>query len=508
MNSIQAKAAILVFFVLNPCISILGQGEEVGRWKRFETRFENNTWRGNPFDIVLNVIFVSPTGKIFTQFGFYAAKDTWKVYFMPGEIGKWDYMTKCTDPELDGISGGFTCIESCLDAPLTPSGKQWEIGSGRGDFPVVWSPVVADGAQWGFRGRNLSDPMVQEALRFADETTGARLLGFGELVIVPVDWAGTWPQSAVPYVIGKEGDEFYLPFWDQLNAKLDAARNLNMGAYIMLYGDDAMKPDNFGISPNSVKELRYFRYVIARLACYPHILWDTGIDIGEYRKIEWIDWFADWFLTNDPWQHPVSSRSGGGSGGAMPKKGTYFSTGGVSIPSRSELLEFYSKSDVPVVHTDHWRPFISRGDWSNTNIRIAMWRCGLTGAQALYPDYNQGVVNQEVFQEGGKFIGIATDFFRNKLQSDLLELQVHDELIIEGEKSILTADPGNEYIIYDEDGGNLIIDLTAKKYSFHFDWYNPRTGETVSPGKVKGGTMQHFSSPTKGEDWVLHIFRK
>ncbi len=508
MNSIQAKAAILVFFVLNPCISILGQGEEVGRWKRFETRFENNTWLGNPFDIVLNVVFTSPSGKVFKQFGFYAGKDTWKVYFMPGEIGKWDYMTKCSDPELERKSGGFTCIDSGLDAPLSPSGKQWKIGSDRGDFPIIWSPVVADGAQWGFRGRNLSDPMVQESLQFADEIIGARLLGFGELVIAPVDWAKNWPQSAVPYIRGKEGDEFYLPFWDQLNAKLDAARDLNMGAYIMLYGDDAMKPDNFGISPHSVKELRYFRYVIARLASYPHILWDTGIDIGEYRNIEWIDWFTDWFLQNDPWRHPVSSRSGGGSGGAMPENGTYFSTGGSSIPSRSDLLELYSKSDVPVVHTDHWRPFITRGDWNNTKVRIAMWRCGLTGAQALYPDYSQGAVDQKILQEGGEFIGIATTFFRNKLKSDLLELQAHDELILEGEKALLSANPGKEYIVYDENGGDLTIDLTAKKHSFHFYWYNPRTGEAVLPGKTIGGKVQHFSSPTDGEDWILHIFRK
>ena len=508
MRYFRSNFIVLLIFLLNPCISILCQGEEVEKWKRYETRFENCTWHGNPFDIVLDVIFTSPSGKVFKQFGFYAGKDTWKVHFMPGEVGKWDYMTKCTDPELEGKSGGFSCIDSNLDAPLTPYGKQWKTGSKGGEFPVIWSPVVADGAQWGFRGRDLFDPLVQKALQFADETIGARLLGFGELVIVPVDWAKNWPQSAVPYVIGEEGDEFYLPFWDQLNAKLDAARDRNMGVYIMLYGDDAMKPDNFGISPYSVKELRYFRYVIARLACYPHILWDTGIDIGEYRRIEWIDWFADWFLAHDPWQHPVSSRSGGGSGGAMPENGTYFSTGGASIPGRSELLEFYLKSKVPVVHTDHWRPFITRGDWNNTKIRIAMWRCGLTGAQVLYPDYSQGEVNKEVLQEGGKFIGIATGFFRNKLQSDLLDFQTHDEFIIEGEKAILSADPGKEYIVYDEDGGNLMIDLTTKKHSFHFYWYNPRTGETVLHGKLKGGKVQHFSSPADGEDWVLHIFRK
>lgn len=481
---------------------------EVGQWMRFEVQIENPSWKGNPFDVLLEASFTSPSGREINCFGFYAGENNWRIYFMPDEIGKWTYQTHSPDIDLDGKSGNFTCKASGLDSPLSASGKQWRLKTGGGDFPVIWNPPLPEGKHWGFRGKSLSDPEIMKAIQFADKNVGARLLGFGELLIAPIDWAKDWPQDAVPYTKGKEGDEFYLPFWEQLNAKLDVARDHNMGAYIMLYSDDALTPDYFGITAHSAKELRFFRYVIARLACYPHILWDTGIDIGEYRNNDWINWFANWFLANDPWQHPVGSRSGGGSGGIMPQKGTYFSTGGASLPSRSLLLDIYSKSNVPVAQTDHWRPFIERGDWTNTKIRIATWRCGLSGAQALFPDYNQGVVHFDQAQLAGREIGFATNFFRNMLRFNLLDLQPSDDLLIAGDNAILAANTGKEYVVYDEDGGILTIDLSGTRQALRVDWYNPRNGETVPAGKIKGGKTHVFTSPTKGYDWVLHIFRK
>ena len=507
MNTVRALAIMLIILLAGLGLSEVCWGAEIKRWKRFEVQYKNNSWQENPFDIVLKVVFTGPSGKKMTQFGFYSAKDTWSIYFMPVQKGKWTYQTHCADPDLDGKSGEFMCIDSELKGPLIPSGNRWKLKESGGDFPVIWNPPVPDGMHWGFRGRPLSDPVVKKALQFADEIIGARLLGFGPILIAPVGWAENWPQSALPYVIGKEGQEFNLPFWNQLNAKLDAARDRNMGAYIMLYSDDEQKPDHFGLTPRSNRELRLFRYVVARLACYPHILWDSGIDIGEYRNVEWINWYADWFNRNDPWHHPVGSRTGGGSGGIMPETATYFSTGGASLPDRSQLLDFF-KRDVPVAHTDHWRPFHTRGNWTHQKIRVAHWRCGLTGAQALYPDYNQGKVNYLEVETNAKYIGFATHFFRSELRSDLLELQPHDDLLLAGNNAILAANPGKEYVVYDEDGGEVTIDMARARGSFEAVWYNPRTGKHVQSKMIEAGKTHNFSSPTKGEDWVLHIFAK
>lgn len=498
MKKLTLFTIIIIAFSLGGC----GNSLEVGQWKRLELSFRNNSWSGNPFDLDFTGTFTAPSGRTLTQIGFYAGQNTWKIYFMPDETGTWTFRTESSDPDLDGKSDSFQCTASDITGELVPDGNRWAFMGDGGAFPVIWSPPVPDGAQWGFRGRDLSDPDVQNALRFADEVVGADLLGFGALLIKPLGWAEQWPQSAVPYVIGKEGDTFNLPFWDQLNAKLDSARDRGMGAYIMLYSDDEQTPDHFGVTPRSQKELRFFRYTIARLACYPKILWDTGIDIGEYRSKDWINWYAQWFRAHDPWEHPVGSRTGGGSGGSMPEAGTYYSTGGASIPSRATLLH-YLQMDVPVAHTDHWRIFISRGHWTNDKIRIVHWRCALSGFQALYPDYNQGEVVWDQVQTGGKYIGYATRFFKTMVRSDLRDLNPHDDLIAGGDSIIVAANPGHEYILYDQNGGEDALDLHGTDSVFNGLWYNPRTGEKQEIQPVNGGDIVRFESPTSGKDWAL-----
>ena len=498
MNKLTLIIIILV------AIGLTGSGKisDVGQWKRLELTFHNDSWNGNPFDLTLTGHFTSPSGRELTQFGFYAGDNTWKIYFMPDEIGTWTYRAKSSNRNLDGQSGSFQCVKSDIKGALTTDGNRWKFKGDGGAFPVIWSPPVPDGVQWGFRGRDISNPDVQDALRYASDIVEADLLGFGALLIKPVGWAKQWPQSAVPYVLGKEGDTFNLSFWDQLNAKLDSARNLGMGAYIMLYSDDEQTPDNFGLTPRSKKEIRFFRYIVARLACYPNIIWDTGIDIGEYRSKDWINWYARWFRSHDPWQHPVGSRTGGGSGGSMPEAGTYYSTGGASIPSRADLLQ-YLQLDVPVAHTDHWRPFISRGNWTHDKIRIVHWRCALSGFQALYPDYNQGDVVFNQVKTGGKYIGYVTKFFKTMVRSDLLDLAPHDELIAGGDSVIVAANPGHEYILYDQNGGLMALNLRETNNAFNGLWYNPRTGNKQEIQPINGGNISRFNSPTSGKDWVL-----
>lgn len=501
---------LFVLFCLFPTINLFSKNEadKVEIYGRYELSFVNSSWSGNPFDLEFNVQLISPSGREINYFGFYAGDNVWKIFFMPNETGRWRYKTLCSDSDLNDKEGKFVCVKSGRRAPLVSLGKQWRLETGEGYFPLIWAPTTTDGTQWGFRGARCDDKIIQDALFFSSEVVKANLLGIGELVVAPVGWAKSWPQSALPYVKGKEGDEFYIPFWDELNAKLDAAAILNMGAYLMIFGDDEMNPDRYGITSYSDKEKRIFRYIVARLACYPNVLWDTGIDIGEYRNDKWISYFAQWFLQNDPWQHPVSSRSGGGSGGIMPARGTYFSTGGADLPSRKELLQQLNTSQTPIAQTDHWRPFISRGNWTTEKIRTAIWRCALSGPQALYIDYNQGKIIQEEVVKGGQFAGYAMQFFGEMLNVDISELKPHDELIRTEGNTILSCKPGDEYVAYDEDGMPFSIFLPGIKNSYFVNWYNPRTGGTISGDMEKGERDVLFTPPFEGKDWVLHLQRK
>lgn len=497
-------AAILI--VAQCCFA----ADAVGKWKRFSVAYRNSTCQGDPFDVEFKGHFISPTGRQLTQWGFYAGNETWKIYFMPDETGDWTFETVSPDEDLNGRQGSFRCIASDLPGPLIPVKNRWKLQDGGYDFPVIWENVKPD-QWWYFRINPVSDPYVMESLDFAKNTVGARLLVPGCYALaLPAtsgwfDGVGDRRAFASPYVSGS-WDQFHFAFWDELNAKCDAVRDMEMGFYIMIYSDDDEAPP-FG--PGSPEEMRLLRYTIARLACYPILFWDDGIDITEFRSDEWTAWFEKWFRENDPWRHPVSSRNG------SKANATYWSDGQVDLPSRSLLLENDRNRSLPTVYTDHWRPYIGRGNWNQTNLRTGIWRALLTGGQGAYIDCNSGC-NAERFPESreiGRQVGYATRFFRDRLRGGFADLEPHDDLIASassgaiGDTIILAANPSFEYVLYTQTGGEIGLDLTDLSGSGKVEWLNPRTGEFTDAGRVEGGAERTFPTPTAvaGEDWVLHI---
>jgi hypothetical protein len=314
-------------------------------------------------------------------------------------------------------------------------------------------------------------------------------------------------QEAIPYVTGQEGEWFNIPMWDRLNSHLDFIRDRGMGVYFMFYSDDAESPNRWNIRQKSPEELRLFRYAVARLAPYPIVMWDSGIDISETRPSDWIDWFADWFLANDPWQHPVGSRSGGGSGGHHPKNATFYSDGASTLPKHSTVVEKWASCDVPRAYTDRWREDYRRGGFDSAMIRRAAWEVGLVGGSAVYisGNENDGYLTETYATDlkAAPELGFRNRFFAEEIDS-FATLAPHPELITGGAGIVLVANPGREYVAYGWEGGTIGILLSHDTTSYQVRWYNPRTGQLTIQGIVVGGGHQAFSPPFSG-DVVLHL---
>ncbi len=490
---------------------------DVGKWKRFETAFNNNSWSGNPFDLEFRGTFThASSGRTLQQWGFYAGNNTWKIYFMPDRLGEWTFQTQSTDSDLNGRTGSFNCVDSGLPGLLQGDGKHWKLADGPCDYPILWE-AVKPGEPWAWRTRSATDPVFIQINNFARDVVGARVIGGNVLVFNNIGWASSYPQNALAYVIGQEGDYFNLTFWDRLNAKLDITRDSGMGVYIMFFSDDEHTPDVYGITAQSQAEYRLFKYAIARLACYPIVIWDSGIDISEYRSDNWIEWFVSWIKNNDPWKHPIDSRSGGGSGGVHPSIATYYSygftgDGDSDIPSRSDLITDFNNSSVPIAYTDHWRPYIPRGNWGHDAIRRVLWRVGLSGAMCTYIDYNTGTPDQAGVELGGEYVGNASRFFRNDLVNGVELFSPRDHRInycsqgTKGVDVIMSSVAAEEFVLYTRYGGNVSIDMSNATGNFNVSWYNPRTGDYQNASTVTGGGSRSFSAPGSG-DYVLHIYQ-
>lgn len=471
-------------------------GINIGKWKRFEVSLINPSWSGNPFDLELIGVFThKATGRVVKQLGFYAGENTWKIFFMPDEIGEWSFVTVSPDSDLNGKSGSFNCVPSDLPGRLIGDLNRWKLED-KGDFVA---PIMLPARQWFKRTETANG--IDDFINWADDEVGALIIGTTLVYF-------NHEQDEIPYLKGHEGELFNIEMWDRLNSHFDMMRDKGLGFYIMFYSDDQESPNKYNIKGQSIEELRLFRYAIARFAAYPIVLWDTGIDISETRSNEWIDWFAEWFITNDPWQHPVSSRTGGGSGGKFPKNATYYSDGASNLPSYNTLVSNWKNRSVPTAYTDRWRENYGRGNFNRDKIRRAVWEVGLVGGSAVYVSGNEngGYLSETYVDdfEAAPDVGVRNRFFTKHIK-DFASLVSREELIVSGNGAVLVANPGSEYVVYDHDGGSLELNLSDADSPLCVEWFNPRTAETVKSGTVTPNDRMPFTTSKDG-DWVLHLY--
>ena len=487
--------------------------QNVEQWGRFETSISNATWAGNPFDIVLTADFEHVnSGEILRQYGFYAGDNKWKLYFMPTRTGNWTFRTSSTDGDLNGVSGSFIAGNASNSGPVSPSGRYWRMENGRAIAPTLLAvgPYV--------RSNPISE--TRGLVDWADNVAGATFLGT-TLLNFEGDGVYTRSQEDRMYIDGaSEGVHFYLPAWNRTNAFYDAVRDADMGHYILIYSDDASDPSSHGISEGgsgslSAAELRLFRYLVARLAPYPKVIWDSGIDIGENRSDTWINNFVAWFHANDPWRHPIASRTGGGSGGIHPRQGDYYSDGERTLRSRSTQVSTVESRTVPTAMTDRYREdYVSPFDGGREKIREAAWQMALTYGTAVYfGGSDAGGYLVETYASDLKAapdLGVLRTFLNAKV-SDLSGLAPRDNIVAAGDAWVAT-DGSDEYVVFSRSGTSFTLSLGLSGTDFVATWYDPISGREVSAQNILSGSAPMVvSKPGRNagstNEWALHIVR-
>ncbi len=83
------------------------------------------------------------------------------------------------------------------------------------------------------------------------------------------------------------------------------------------------------------------------------------------------------------------------------------------------------------------------------------------------------------------------------------DLNPGNDLLLEREENeaYLTSNPGEVYIVFFTNGGEIGLDLTTAKSSFSVTWFDIRDGKMVSENKIDGGKIVTLKAPGKLE-WV------
>ncbi|MFC1781150.1 DUF5060 domain-containing protein, partial [Planctomycetota bacterium] len=335
-----------------------------GKWQRYVVTLDNSTYSGNPFELEVDATFThTATGTQLTLPGYYDGNNQWKIGFMPTELGEWTYVTSSTDADLNNQTGSVTCIHSGLPGLLKADSshpKKWKYADGPYAVPIILRGKFIQEDADAFVVTSVADFMANNHItgwNFSctdEDNYGGRNDYF---------FTGSWINH-----------QFDLPIWQRLNERLDILAEQGLGVHIFLYDDDAGVP---AWSAQSSTERLVIRWVVARTCGYPVVLYNSGIDIPEFRTSADIDWMGQRYAEFDPYEHPRSNR------GDLPKSSysmanrTYDSWWAPQQAYVDSMITHWGTTSYPGTNDDAYgenRSTHPEKYHTETDIRRAFWK--------------------------------------------------------------------------------------------------------------------------------------
>lgn len=520
--------------------------EAVMMWMVLELAFESRREYANPlWDVDVNVIFTSPSGRKHAIDAFWDGGKIWRVRFSPDEVGEWKWHTECSDRENDGLhgkSGSFQCIPYKGDNPLYLHGAI-RLSPNRRFF------VHADGTPFFW----LADTAWNGVLK-AKSNDWERYLqtrreqGFTVVQFVSTHWRA-FPQDEFGETAytGTQRIQINPEFFRRLDTKVAAInRHGLVAAPVILW---ALRPPSPAAVLPEEDLIKLARYIVARWGAY-QVIWILGGD-GDYRgeKSErWkrigravfgdrhdrlvtmhpggMHWVADEFR-NEEWFDFIGYQSGHGDAFDNilwlvlgPPAQEWLKEPPRPIinlePNYEAHLAYQSRKPFTAFHVRralYWSLLIApTAGVTYGNHGIWFW----AEKPEVPTDHpNSGVApvwHEAVRSEGAECVKHLKNFF-SSLQ--WWKLRPAQEMLINQPATpkqphkfvaAATAEDGSFAVVYIPEGDAIHLRMELLKRPAIARWFNPRTGEWREVGNAPEPTAE-FQTPD-ANDWVLLIVSK
>ena len=474
----------------------------------FEFPIENSKNYINPFtDTKLAVTFFSPTNKIYNFFGFYDGDgnggqhgNIWKVRYMPMETGVWKWKALFSDG-APGASGFFKCIRSSFPGPLRVDNEnpRWlKQTNGKHFFPK-WFYI----GELLFMNEGVWQQQVEKLLVGNNYNMVSILFTQAE-PLVKEGWNRNEYENPLFYPWLKNNkdviwDKYDLRAWN----KLDRVMKYLHDRHIYVYNFDGFFPNIPPHFPDDInKERLYLRYAIARIGIYWNLVHNITFEFSEIFSefrlkrigyyIKDIDPFGilltvhdtqDYvsFTKNQPWLDLVNLQYDAGRAGSARVSNSFIQRSYIGKPvAATEMV---------------WE---GGGKLNGEQVRKGGWGILMAGGFFLYGEFfpldlGEGKANP--------YLKIMYDFME---RIPYWTMDPHNELVNHG--NLCLANPGEEYVVYAENGESIKVDISDVKGQVKVEWLNPRIGLRISGKQSADCKICWYQNPSHDtEDWVLHI---
>ncbi len=368
------KPTLLLLFCLG-----LANAENVERWGVFEISLPGPT-AGNPFaDVRLGAHF-RYSHRVIDVDGFYDGEGTYRVRFMPDEIGEWSYTTTSNVPALDAKTGSFTAV-----APSAgnhgPVRVRYTSHFGYEDgTPYV--PIGTTCYAWIHQGDKLEEQTLA-TLRSAP-------FNKMRMCVFPKSYAYNANEPVYyPFerdAAGKNDLARFNPkFFQHLEKRIRDLEALGIEADLILFHPD----DRWGYAsmPPEAND-RYLRYTVARLAAYRNVWWSLANEWDLVRTKTLADWdrFFRIVQESDPYQHLRSIHHSNVMYDHSKPWVTHVSIQGSDLEKAREYVAQYRK---PVVYDECKYEGNIRQRWGNISAQELVRRFWIGTVSGAYVGHGE-----------------------------------------------------------------------------------------------------------------------
>jgi Protein of unknown function (DUF4038)/Domain of unknown function (DUF5060)/Putative collagen-binding domain of a collagenase len=493
----------------------------VPRWQPHDFAFTAKANPTNPFLVSFSAAVTGPDGKSFTLPGFFDGNGTWKIRVSPPVEGHWSLVTKSGLPELNARHVTFDCVAN--------TNRNFH-GVLRVDEKHPHHFIFDDGTRFFMQGYEY-DWLWALDMDKPDVPTVNKTLnliahyGFNCVLLNSYAYDTKWRPGKTgpddcgpPLLIPWEGDNDHpswsrmnLAYWRHYDEVMTALCGRGLEAHLLI------KVYNKGVNwpvPGSPEEQLFFRWLVARYAAYPNIIWDFSKEAqretNEVYKQDWLKYLR----ATDPYHHLVTAHDDD----RAYNRGAYdgladFRADQQHSHYHETILRQRARRNWPVVNVEsdyecgpggiNDRTYGSAQSTDKT-LRT-LWAIAMAGGYTVYYyTYTAWDVIHPLDMPPG-YAGMKRfgDFWRG---TDYWLLQPSDNLVSAG---WCLADPGREYVVYLNDAKPFTLEIKGTTETLSAEWFNPFTGESKAAGSQGNGTSA-FNPPA---DWsntplVLHLRAK
>lgn len=510
---IGAFFVAVMVFMWSPAMGM----SQVGLYDAWWAQVINSKSYNNPFnfnEINLEVTYTSPTGKKINFFGFYDGDgkggqtgNVWKLRFMPDQIGTWSYAYSWTDGTPGG-SGSFIVVDTGLPGPLKVATDN------------SWYFMTSRGTPFNFRGYDLHHvgPEIHTSTTWATASSTYIDIMTNKMIargynMAMVDSPSNSENSRSWWKNGQK-DVFDLAVWRDYEKMLLHA--LSKGVYVFPF-------DGF-VSQGNKNHMTSIlaHYMVARFGAYASYMgfsptwewtdiWSASevnqimnevqafhpfaslLTIHDCSKSDFIGWLDFSMRQAASPSKPTRDIFSANSRTAGQSQGSCNTTGGVAGA-------FLNK---PIIGSEEiWElPGGNFGEPRNkTEVRRAAWGIMMAGVMPLYSEWTKWSDNPGNMP-GEPAVRRMFDFFYSK--TTYREYQQLNSLVSKSSRQVASGKAGLEYLVYDENGGSITINLGGAGGTYDLLWFNPTSGATQNGGQVNGGASRTLHSPFSGDTVLL-----